>query len=126
MIRSQRSAVEAPKSQALEKSNKVIGAFVVVGVVANTGDGLGGWRTGVIGFTVMEAGEVAGAGAGEAGAGESRLDADEFSPPLVGNTVLSPEARNIPPPTRLVFTLSRACLASLKVRGGSDFVCAVG
>lgn len=38
---------------------------------------------------------------------------------LTGNIVLSPDARNIPPPTRLGFALSRACLTSLKVRGGS-------
>jgi hypothetical protein len=36
--------------------------------------------------------------------------------PLVGNIVLSPDARKIPPPTRLCLVLSRAFLASLNVR----------
>jgi hypothetical protein len=39
---------------------------------------------------------------------------------LVGNIVLSPDARKIPPPTRLGLMLSRIFLASLNVCGCSD------
>jgi len=39
----------------------------------------------------------------------------------VGNIVFCPEARKMPPPTRLGREFSRAALASLKVRGWSGW-----
>lgn len=83
-MRRQRSSVEDAESQALEKSNRVMGLFVPLtagGAWVDRSCSAGG--TGLFAFE-----------------GEK--------------TVLSPEARKIPPPTRLGFDASRACLASLK------------
>ena len=54
------------------------------------------------------------------GVGSDLDTGDVINSPLIGNIVFSPDARKIPPPIRLGFILSRAFLASLNVRGGSD------
>lgn len=106
-IKAHRSSVAGMELQVLEKSKRVVASLD--GAVSTGGAG-GSTATRIAGVAIVAGvGEAVGLGLGTV----SVLD---------GNIVLSPEARNMPPPTRLGFALSRACLTSLKVRGSSCFV----